>query len=642
MAKKKSFDYVLGTAGHIDHGKSTLIKALTGIDPDRLKEEKDRGITIELGFAQLELPGGTKMGVVDVPGHERFVRQMISGATGIDIALLVIAADDGVMPQTIEHMAVLQTLGIARCVVALTKTDLVDDEWVEMMKGEVEAWLATTPYAGCPVIPVSARERTGLDELLRAIENATAGAERVRGGNFVRYPIDRVFTVKGAGTVVTGTLWSGAIHVDDVLELLPGGLPCKVRSIQEHGVAVDEALAGNRVALNISGIDKEQVAPGDFLAEPGLIRPTDRFDARLTYLDADKSGKPLETGVRMHVAHGTREVLGRVLLADGLGRLEPGQSAYAQIRLEEPLPVSSGDRFVVRTFSPVKVAGGGAVLIAHPRRRTNLDAHERAALDALSSGKLQGAVDELLYEQRAPVAPAELASAIGVEAKPVAACLIESAQAGRACLLGTTGLYASRPLRQKAITAIDHTLIDFHAKHPAETGIPAEELRQLIFPRMESAQFNALVGEAIASGVAVMRAGRIGHPGAQASAVTIIENAADALHAELEGEGMSPQPFEYVLRDAGVDASLAGQALTMLLEQGRVRKVDDDIYYADEVFAEAMDRVRLHLQAGGDGSAKALKEVMGTSRRYAIPLLEAFDKVGLTVRQGDVRTLRQP
>ena len=209
-------------------------------------------------------------------------------------------------------------------------------------------------------------------------------------------------------------------------------------------------------------------------------------------------------------------------------------------------------------------------------------------------------------------------------------------------LLGTTGLYVSRPLRQKAITAIDHTLIDFHAKHPAETGIPAEELRQLIFPRMESAQFNALVGEAIASGVAVMRAGRIGHPGAQASAVTIIENAADALHAELEGEGMSPQPFEYVLRDAGVDASLAGQALTMLLEQGRVRKVDDDIYYADEVFAEAMDRVRLHLQAGGDGSAKALKEVMGTSRRYAIPLLEAFDKVGLTVRQGDVRTLRQP
>lgn len=642
-----SIDLILGTAGHIDHGKSTLIQALTGTDPDRLKEEKERGITIELGFAKLELPDGRTMGVVDVPGHEHFVKQMIAGATGVDVALLVIAADDGVMPQTVEHVAVLQTLGITRCVVALTKCDLVDAEWVEMMEEEVRTWLASTPYANAAVVPVSARTGQGLPELLQAIQDACAGVEHVRGGAAARYPIDRVFTIRGAGTVVTGTLWSGEVRPNDVLELLPGGRQIRVRGVQEHDQPVDVALAGNRVALNLANIGTDEVKVGDFLAEPGLITASDRFDARLTYLapaleatgGVGGAGKPLESGVRLHVAHGTREVPGRILLANGQEQLEAGQSCYAQIRLEEPLPVSWGDRFVIRTWSPVRVVGGGVVLLAHPRRRTTLQDGETRALDALAAGQLQAAVEELVALAREPLTPDELANAIGTEAKPVASCLLDACDRGAAVQLGSARLYCAKALRQRVLTAIDHALISFHASHPQETGVGIEELRQTCAPRMASDKFAALATEAQAQGTAVVRAGKIGHPSAQASAVAIIENAADALAEELEGEGLAPQPFDYVVRDAGIDAGLAGQALTLLLDQGRARKLADDLYISQAARQEARQRVVQHLRAGGEGTAKALKDAMGTSRKFAIPLLESFDADGTTVREGDTRRL---
>ena len=277
---------VLGTAGHIDHGKSTLVQALTGEDPDRLAEEKRRGITIELGFAQLELPDGSALGVVDVPGHERFVRQMIAGSTGIDLALLCIAADDGVMPQTEEHLAVLELLGIARCVVALTKRDLVDEEWAAFMADEVRGRLAGGPYADAAVVPVSARTGEGLDELRATLAEAARGLVRAKDGSSARLPVDRAFSIKGSGTVVTGTLWSGQVAPGDELEVLPGGTRARVRSAQIHGQPVERAKAGNRVALNLAGVDTGEVRPGMLLAAPGTVEPTDRFDAWLTYLGA--------------------------------------------------------------------------------------------------------------------------------------------------------------------------------------------------------------------------------------------------------------------------------------------------------------------------------------------------------------------
>ena len=289
-------DFILGTAGHIDHGKSSLVRALTGTDPDRLAEEKERGITITLGFAQLTLPSGRRVGVVDVPGHERFVRQMVAGATGMDVALLVIAADDGVMPQTVEHMAVLELLGVRSCVVALTKADLVDEDWLLFMEDEVTGALEGTPFEGAPVIPCSSTTGAGLEELKAALDECLRGAERTKPSGAVRYPVDRVFSVKGFGTVTTGTLWSGSVHVGDELEVLPRGLRAKVRSIQVHGQDKDAAQAGNRVAICLAGLSTDDVRPGDFIAAPGSLQVTDRFDAQLSYSDLFGSGKVLESG----------------------------------------------------------------------------------------------------------------------------------------------------------------------------------------------------------------------------------------------------------------------------------------------------------------------------------------------------------
>ena len=360
MATESKRDLVLGTAGHIDHGKSTLVQALTGTDPDRLSEEKQRGITIELGFAQLELPDGSAMGVVDVPGHERFVRQMIAGSTGIDVALLCIAADDGIMPQTDEHLAVLQLLAVPTCVVALTKCDLVDEEWALFMEDEVRTRLAGTPYATAAIVPVSARTGQGLDELREAIQLAARGTTGRAEQKAMRLPVDRSFTIKGAGTVVTGTLWSGIAHVSDEVEVLPSGLRTRIRGIQVHGQAVEQASSGHRTALNLNAVTTDDVRPGSFICTPDAVTPTDHFDADITYLGLPDQDKPLETGCRVHVAHGTTECIGRVLLMDGVKSVSRGQTAAAQIRTECDLPVAYGDRFVIRSYSPVHVIGGGA------------------------------------------------------------------------------------------------------------------------------------------------------------------------------------------------------------------------------------------------------------------------------------------
>ena len=359
--------YLLGPAGHIDHGKSSLIQALTGTDPDRLAEEKRRGITIELGFAQLSLPSGRTMSVVDVPGHEKFVRQMVSGATGVDVALLVIAADDGIMPQTVEHMAVLELLGVKACVVALTKIDLVDEDWVTFMEEEIANRLVGTAFEGAPICPVSSRTSAGLAELRQTIDSVASHAEKTKPAGTMRMPIDRVFSIKGFGTVVTGTLWSGTVHVGDDLVILPEETPARVRSIQMHGQSYEAANSGNRVALCLSPVTTEDVRPGDFLAAPDTVIVSDRFDAELTYADPFHAGKPLKTGSHVRVAHGTREVAGRLLCMNEKPWLKPGERDFAQIRLDKPLPLSAQDRFIIRSESPVRVIAGGQVLLAHPR-----------------------------------------------------------------------------------------------------------------------------------------------------------------------------------------------------------------------------------------------------------------------------------
>lgn len=634
---------VLGTAGHIDHGKSSLIKALTGTDPDRLAEEKKRGITIELGFAQLKLPDGTAMGVVDVPGHEHFVRQMIAGSTGIDLALLVIAADDGIMPQTVEHLAVLRTLGVKTLVVALTKIDLVDAEWVAFIRDEVRTWLADTPYADAPIVPCSSRTGQGLDELRGALQEAAAHTGHAKYGSRLRLPVDRVFTIRGAGTVITGTLWSGTARPGDLVEVLPEGLTSRIRSVQMHNRPVDAAPAGNRVALNLPDLKKDQLHPGDFLAVPGTLQPTDRFDARLTFIDTAKHGKPLATGTRMHIAHGTREVQGRVLLMDGLQELASGQSAFAQIRLEEPLPVSAGDRFVVRTWSPVSVAGGGEVLLSYPRRRTRLTPNERDLLQAMETGDLAHAVVDVVKAESQPVDAAAVARAIGAELAPVRTQLDAAVEKRALVRLGAAGdaeaLFATKSLRQKYVAGIERALIAFHAAHPGQAGLPKARLAQQVAPHLSAAAFDALFAEAVRDGKAVVVGGQVGHPSSQGAAQKAQEQQAQQLLDALRAGGVTPTMPPKLFDEAGLDVKAGQHALTTLVHDGRAVNIDGDFYLAADVLERCKQAVTAHLAGGGAGTVAALKDALGTSRRFAVPLLEYFDAHGLTRRDGDERVL---
>lgn len=635
-------DLILGTAGHIDHGKSALVQALTGTDPDRLNEEKQRGITIQLGFAQLELPSGRTMGVIDVPGHERFVKQMIAGATGVDIALLVIAADDGIMPQTIEHLAVLQTLGVSSCVVALTKADLVDEDWLEFVSDEVAGFLSSTPYAGSPIVPVSSKTGRGLDELKTTIEGACGDAVRPDYGMAARLPIDRVFTIKGAGTVVTGTLWSGTVRVGDELESLGNGKSYRVRSVQVHNMPVDQALPGNRVALNLADASTAELSPGDFLCTPGSVQTTDRFDCTLTYLDVSKREKPLATGARMHVAHGTREVIGRVLFCDKLQKLGSGKTAYAQIRLEEPLPVRSGDRFVVRTYSPTLVAGGGEVLLAHPRRQTNLSEAMLALLGALRESDRSRATALAVAAHPTPITSERVSTFIGDDRETVMRSLEEQAAQGTVMAFGKEGgekFFTTQPVFRKIASSIDRALIAFHSDNPAEAGMAQGALRRKCCPNMSDVCFGSFVDQLAASGAIVARGGLVGHPSAQGSAQRAVDNAADALAALLASQGMMPETLPYLAKHADLSTQMAGKAMGALVDTGRAYRVSADLFFDAQAVTKAKENVAAHLQAGKPGTAAALKEAMGTSRKFAMPLLERFDADGFTRREGDVRTL---
>lgn len=636
MDNVKHPDLVLGTAGHIDHGKSSLIQALTGTDPDRLIEEKERGITIALGFAQLWLPDGRFMGVVDLPGHEKFVRQMISGATGIDVALLVVAADDGVMPQTIEHVTILQTLGIRSCVVALTKIDLVDRDWVDMVIEDVRTRLASTPYADAPIVPVSSKTREGLDELLLAIQDAASVADRTHSGTALRYPIDRVFTIKGAGTVLTGTLWSGTASPDDMVEILPSKKQARIRSIQIHGNSVDTAYPGNRVAINLSNIKTSEVQPGDFLAQVGAIEPSDRFDAYITYIDNNETGKSIISGAPMHIAHGTREVIGRILFTDGMLELAPGKSTVAQFRLDEPLPLSHGDRFVMRTYSPVLLAGGGTVLLAHPRRRTTLTEEERTLHSLLHKEDLVGAVEQAVSIEATPVGKEAIARFIGIEPQRAEKLLEEAAAKGNIEVLGTSPhFYATKETIASAEERISSVLLTYHNENPKGFGVAKEALRRKCFPKMSTACFDALLVHAIDNGVAVQSDALVSHPFAFSTTQAAEYDAADKLYPYLEGTGLTPPILDAIVKEAGIELPLARRAMALLCEQNRAWQANADLYFDYSAVEECKRIITEHFAAGGEGTVAALRDALGITRKYTVPLLESLDRSGFTRRSGD-------
>jgi selenocysteine-specific elongation factor len=625
---------VIGTAGHIDHGKTALVRRLTGVDTDRLPEEKKRGISIDLGFAPLVTPAGVRVGIVDVPGHERFVKNMLAGVGGVDLVLMVIAADEGVMPQTREHLSIVKLLGVERGVIVLTKRDLVEDDWLALVTRDARALVAGTFLADAPVVPFSAVTGAGTPELLAAVDAQLASVEARAYDEPARLPVDRVFTVEGFGTVVTGTLWRGRVRTGDVLELLPAGREVRVRRVQVHGTTVDEALAGQRTALALHGVTKEEVTRGDWLCAPGSLRPSRVLDVRFELLaDYPREWKP-DTRVRFHL--GASEIIGRLLLlgASSGSSLAAGGTSLAQLRLERPAVAARGDRFVVRSYSPSRTVGGGSVIepVAERRRRS-----EVAGLDALEvheSGSLESRLLEKLGASAKPVLTEQLAQEVGEGVASVGVALDALVRRGSA-VSPAPGRWLSDTHWGDAREQVLHAVRAYAEQNPARYGVMKGELKSGLKSSLDGGLFDLAYSSLAADGEIEQQGERV-RPGGMpweppAAAVAQLGK----LEAMLEADGFQvPEnaAWQKALGAGAADAAGLGFFL------GRLVRVNAELTYTSAQMS------RLHSLVAGwfDGGHASLtvgdfRGLTGASRKYSVPLLEHCDRVGWTVRVGDER-----
>lgn len=619
---------ILGTAGHIDHGKSALVRALTGVDPDRLQEEKSRGITIELGFAELDLGEGVRFGVVDVPGHEAFVRAMVAGAAGVDVVMLVVAADEGVMPQTREHLAIVELLGVPELIVVLTKCDLVEDDWLELVSADVAESLRGTPYEGAVQVRTSAVSESGLDDLRSVLRDS---ARRVQGGppdDLVRLPLDRVFTIQGTGTVVTGTLWSGSLKAGDRVRILPQDLEARVRSVEVHGREVDVAEAGDRtaVALAGAGADRARVDRGSMLVTSPHWSSSWMITAAVRLLpDIDWT---LCRNQRVHVHHGTSEVLARCALLEGQP-LEPGQSGWVQLRLEEPLAVRVRDRFVIRTYSPVTTIGGGVVAEAVPRKRRKLDDGEREALSRIIAAEGADSLEALLWIAGwSGVARAELPIHSGRSISALEGAL-EGLPAGS--VLESAQRLFGEEVSSEAERLITDAVDRGHALDALRAAVPMAEVRAAL-PRWAPGHLaDAVIARLVSAGTLELAEGGVRRPDHRAE-LTADQAAASARLEEVFRAGGLAPPFLDELPD-----DLRGRgdlrSLVRRLEQlDTVRAVADGFYVTSEELERAAERIAETLQGRRDLGPADFREALPVSRKWLIPLLNYFDGRGVTTR----------
>ena len=630
---------IIGTAGHVDHGKTALIKALTGIDTDRLKIEKERGISIELGYAFCRLPSGRRAGIVDVPGHERFIKNMLAGVGGIDLVLLVIAADEGVMPQTREHMDIIELLQIRQGVVALTKVDLVDEEFLTLVREEVRDFLQTTALKDAPVVEVSAVTGKGLPELLAALDRAAVRTEEKPAAGPVRLPIDRVFTIAGFGTVVTGTLWSGTIRLNDVLEILPRGLSARVRSLQVHGEKVAEAGAGQRVAVNLPGIEVTEVARGSVLAEKGAFKPAARLDVKLSLLE--NAPKVLRQRSRVRFYLGTAEILGRVLLFDR-EELAPGETAYVQLLLEMPAVAARGDRFILRSYSPMRTIGGGAVIDPAAGKHRRGREEVIAALTAREKGDPGELILTALKKAKNKLLSREDLKAAGIGREDLETALAGLVEAGEALpvKIDQEEYFLSAATFQRWAAELNGLLAGYHREHPLREGLPREELRSRLFPALTSRQAQALLGVLEKRGVIRLSAQTAALPGFSPNLSDREQKALLHLEETYQKAGLQPPRWSEVAVPALGDAEASQELLQYCLRRGILVKVADDLYFHAQAVEEAKKMLRDYLAEKGEITVGEARDVWGTSRKYALPLMEYFDRDKVTRRIGDKRVMR--
>ncbi|MBI4213130.1 MAG: selenocysteine-specific translation elongation factor [Chloroflexi bacterium] len=619
---------VVGTAGHVDHGKSTLIQALTGIDPDRLQEEKDRGMTIDLGFAWLTLPSGREVSIVDVPGHERFIKNMLAGIGGIDIALLVVAADEGVMPQTREHLAILDLLGVRAGVVAITKRDLVDADWLDLVTAEMEEVLAPTSLAGVRLVPVSAVTGEGLEELAGELDRLLEYERQRRQTGWPRLPIDRVFTMPGFGTVVTGTLIDGELRVGQEIELSPSGRKGRIRGLQSHRQRIDPAPSGTRVAVNLVGLAVEDIDRGEVLTLPGWLAPTRAVDVRLRIVADAPRALPHNAQVTFHT--GSAEALGRVALLDQ-NVIEPGGDGWAQIRLDRSLAVVRGDPFVVRSPAANLTVGGGVVIDDHPKRHRRFQERIGSQLRVLEQGSPAEQLVQTLQAHE-PVDLRALAMRLGKTPEEAESLVATALANGEVIDLGNR-LLISAAGWQRIGARVRAELEDHHAQHPLAPGMSREELRARlglearVFPRVERRLLDVA---GVAEQGPFLRLAEhevVLSPEQEASAAAVEE--------ALLVAGVSPPSRSELSSALGVSPDL----IQALIDRGTLVEVSADLVYAAETYRDIEERIRALILAEGRTTVARIRDQLATSRKFALAILEHLDQIKVTRRIGDERVL---
>jgi len=631
---------ILGTAGHIDHGKTSLIKAISGTDTDRLKEEKERGITIELGFASLDLPGGQHLGIVDVPGHEKFVKNMVAGATGIDIVVMVIAADEGVMPQTREHMEICTLLGIQHGLIVMTKTDMVDEEWLELALEDIREFSQGTFLEDAPILPVSSVTGDGIPELIRAIDEIAGNIPQRPPSNLFRLPIDRVFTMKGFGTVITGTLVSGKINVGETIMVYPTGITSKVRGIQVHNQSAESAEAGMRTAINFQGLDKTAVQRGEVLSTPNALIASYMVDVSFHYLASSKKPLKNRTLVRFHT--GTSEVMGYLILLEQ-EELPPGQTVVAQLRLDSPVAIVKDDRFVVRSYSPVRTIGGGQVLNPIPQKHKRLKQDVIDGLQHLADEDPEAVISQQIQQAGyGGVSFSQLKIMTNLTDKQLDTAL-------------------QHLLSQKTITQTDKQnriflhqftfdqliqktaeyLANYHAANPLKAGMPKEELKSK-FPQLSDPKvFNLILNQMIKSNQIAQEENTVRLSDHRVSLGADQADIRKKIQDIYKKGGLQPPYFRDLPKLLEVDPNHTKDVMMLLVEEGQIVKTKDDLYFHVEAITELKNRLVDFLKSNGEITTPQFKDMTGASRKYVIPLIEYFDASKVTLRVGDSRKLRR-
>ncbi|MCS7186023.1 MAG: selenocysteine-specific translation elongation factor [Armatimonadetes bacterium] len=630
---------IVGTAGHVDHGKTALIRALTGIETDRHPEERERGMSIDLGFAHLTLPSGVVAGIVDVPGHERFVHNMLAGASEVDMVLFVVAADEGVMPQTVEHMQILQLLNAKRGIIVITKRDLVDEDWLALVKDEISEKVKGTFLESAPMIAVSSVTGEGLDELLRLMDAVAQEVPPKDTTRPFRLPIDDIFVKAGFGTVVRGAIFSGKVHVGDEVEVVPKGVTTRVRSLHTYGKPVDVAFAGQRAAMNLGGVEREAIERGDVVTLPGALISTDRLDVRLktlpqSALHPSVSPKKLRHGspIRFHI--GTAERIGRIFFFDR-DELELGDETFAEIQLDEPIACAWGDLFVVRTYSPMVTVGGGQIVEPLPqkrRRRKVASELQRLERKARSEGDYIAA---LLSETTSGLTLREVAKRLFVtteQARQIAGELINS---NIATMLDNQTLIANE-LINRIREAVITQLRRYHTERPLRRGMPKEQLRGVV--GLSAEVFEPLLQRFVQAGEISLDKELVHLPSHEIKLTDEQQRWAQRMEQRVKSAGFAPPELDELLSEFP-DRDQALDLLSLLVEQGKLVKVAEFVFHPSAI-EQAKQVARQLCEKHGSFTASQFREAINTTRKYAIPLLEFLDHIGLTVRRGDVRVLR--